>query len=92
MAEKEAAKTGPRIIIIIKSRKATTKKKAGRQHNTTLHSTYCPRALWRSLEEKKKKRVMWNNNPGIKVRPLLCRNTSRVIYYIVTRNKLTYLL
>ena len=55
MAQKEAAKTGPRIIIIIKSRKATTKKKAGRQHNTTLHSTYCPRALWRSLEEKKKK-------------------------------------
>lgn len=53
MAEKGAAKTRPRIIIK-KSRKAT--KKAGRQHNTALHSTYCPRVLWRSLEEKKKKK------------------------------------
>ena len=52
MAEKGAAKTGPRIIIL-KSRKAT--KKAGRQHNIALHSTYCLRVLWRSLEEKKKK-------------------------------------
>lgn len=38
-----------------KKQEGNNKKKAGRQHNTTLHSTYGPRALWRSLEEKKKK-------------------------------------
>ena len=39
MAEKEAAKTGPRITIIIKSWKATTKKKSRKaaQYNFALH-------------------------------------------------------
>ena len=83
MAEKEAAKTGPKIIIIIKSRKAT-------QYNFALH-LLSQGSLEKSRGEEKK-RVMWNNNPGIQVGPLLCRNTSRATYYIVTCNKLTYLL
>lgn len=34
-----------------RGRKAT--EKAGKQHNASLHSTSCPRVLWRSLEERK---------------------------------------
>lgn len=92
MAQKEAAKTGPRIIIIIKSRKATTKKKSRKatQYNFALH-LLSQGSLEKSRGEEKK-RVMWNNNPGIQVGPLLCRNTSSATYYIVTCNKLTYLL
>lgn len=67
MAEKGAAKTGPRILIL-KSRKATKKSRKATQYSFALH-LLSQGSLEKSRGEEKK-RVMWSNSPEIEVEPL----------------------
>lgn len=86
MAEKGAAKTRPRIIIK-KKQEGNKKSRKATQYSFALH-LLSQGSLEKSRGEEKKK-VMWNNSPGIKVEPLLYRNTSRTTHHIVQCNKLT---